>query len=95
MQTYMAKHLAVVANTSCSAGLNRSERIESAPHVKVLIGSDLQCKQAHCSETMPKLNTTQKSEDNDCNKQYSMQPNHVKQQDVSFNSEDSNTKADD
>lgn len=34
-------NLAVVANTSCSAGLNFNESIESAPHVKVLIGSDL------------------------------------------------------
>jgi hypothetical protein len=41
LQKYVSQHLAVVANTSCSAGLNRSESIESAPQVNVLIGSDL------------------------------------------------------
>jgi hypothetical protein len=36
------EHLAVVANTSRSAGLKRNETIESAPHVKLFTGSDLQ-----------------------------------------------------
>lgn len=36
------EYLAVVANTSRSAGLKRNETIESAPHVKLFTGSDLQ-----------------------------------------------------
>jgi hypothetical protein len=34
-------HLAVVANTSVSEGLKRTDTIESAPHVKLFVGSDL------------------------------------------------------
>jgi hypothetical protein len=40
-QNVKDSHLAVVANTSVSEGLKRTDTIESAPHVKLFVGSDL------------------------------------------------------